>query len=203
MSYSSRMRDRQASEPQICESPTIAMPTLLRNPGIADLPRFGSPGRLGTGRMVRDPHSGRYRRTRLFVLTLGYSRKCVRLLTFPSSRRTWAELHEQTFRRLGGASKTVVMGTLGEGALKPDIYDPVLNPAYRDALADHGAVALPCRVGEGSLKQRPARYCDYRLKPGFFAKYSFSMVVYVQSILARRRGATEIEGTCASRSPRR
>ena len=25
--------------------------------------------------MVRDPASGRYRRTRLFVLTLGYSRK--------------------------------------------------------------------------------------------------------------------------------
>src|SRR5262249_26141859 len=28
----------------------------------------------GYGPMVRDPHSGRYRRTRLFVLTLGYSR---------------------------------------------------------------------------------------------------------------------------------
>jgi len=30
--------------------------------------------------MVRDPQSGKYRRTRLFVLTLGYSRKSVRLL---------------------------------------------------------------------------------------------------------------------------
>ena len=57
----------------------------------------------GSGPMVRDPHSGRYRRTRLFVLTLGYSRKAVRLLTFQSSTRTWAELHEQAFRRLGGA----------------------------------------------------------------------------------------------------
>jgi len=28
----------------------------------------------GTGPMVRDPHSGLYRRTRMFVLTLGYSR---------------------------------------------------------------------------------------------------------------------------------
>ena len=49
----------------------------------------------GSGPMVRDPHSGRYRRTHLFVLTLGYSRKAVRLLTFQSSTRTWAELHEQ------------------------------------------------------------------------------------------------------------
>ena len=34
----------------------------------------------GEGPMVRDPGSGKYRRTRLFVLTLGYSRKSVRLL---------------------------------------------------------------------------------------------------------------------------
>ncbi len=34
----------------------------------------------GSGPMVRDPQSGKYRRTRLFVMTLGYSRKSVRLL---------------------------------------------------------------------------------------------------------------------------
>ena len=33
----------------------------------------------GDGSMVRDRASGKYRRTRLFVLTLGYSRKAVRL----------------------------------------------------------------------------------------------------------------------------
>ena len=48
----------------------------------------------GTGPMVRDPESRKYRRTRLFVMTLGCSRKSVRLLTFRSSSRIWAELHE-------------------------------------------------------------------------------------------------------------
>jgi len=43
----------------------------------------------GTGPMVRDPQTGKYRRTRLFVLTLGYSRKAVRLLVFRSNSRTW------------------------------------------------------------------------------------------------------------------
>jgi transposase len=33
----------------------------------------------GTGPMVRDPQTGKYRRTRLFVMTLGYSRKSVRV----------------------------------------------------------------------------------------------------------------------------
>jgi hypothetical protein len=50
--------------------------------------------------MVRDPYSGRYRRTRMFVRPLGYSRNAVHLLTFQSSTRIWAELHEQAFRRL-------------------------------------------------------------------------------------------------------
>ena len=100
----------------------------------------------GDGAMVRHPQSGKYRRTRLFILTLGYSRKTVRLLTWTSSSRIWAELHEQAFRRLGGAVQLVVLDNLKEGVLTPDIYDPTLNPLYRDVLAHYGAVALPCRV---------------------------------------------------------
>ena len=111
----------------------------------------------GTGPMVRDAQSGNYRRTRLFVLTLGYSRKCVRLLTFQSSTRTWAELHEQAFRRLGGATKTVVLDNLSEGVLKADIYDPALNPLYRDVLTHYGAVALPCRVNDPDRKGKVER----------------------------------------------
>src|SRR6266496_4964917 len=68
----------------------------------------------GDGPMVRHPESGKYRRTRLFVLTLGYSRKSVRLLVFRSSSRTWAELHETAFRRLGGAVRVVVLDNLRE-----------------------------------------------------------------------------------------
>jgi len=100
----------------------------------------------GTGPMVRDPQSGKYRRTRLFVLTLGYSRKSVRLLVFQSSSRTWAELHEKAFRRLGGVVRIIVLDNLREGVLVPDVYDPTLNPLYRDVLAHYGVVGMPCRV---------------------------------------------------------
>jgi hypothetical protein len=100
----------------------------------------------GDGPMVRDPQSGKYRRARLFVLTLGYSRKSVRLLVFRSSSQTWAELHEKAFRRLGGVTRVVVLDNLREGVLTPDIYDPTLNPLYRDMLRHYGAVPLPCRV---------------------------------------------------------
>lgn len=106
----------------------------------------------GTGPMVRDPNTGKYRRTRLFVLTLGYSRKSVRLLTFQSSSQTWAELHEKAFRRLGGVTRTTVLDNLREGVLSPDIYDPTLNPLYRDVLKHYGTVPLPCRVGDPDRK---------------------------------------------------
>jgi len=106
----------------------------------------------GDGAMVRHPVTGKYRRTRLFVFTLGYSRKSVRLLTFESSARRWAELHEEAFRRLGGAVRVVVQDNLREGVLSPDIYDPGMNPLYRDVLAHYGAVALPCRVGDPDRK---------------------------------------------------
>jgi transposase len=106
----------------------------------------------GSGPMVRDPNTGKYRRTRLFVLTLGYSRKCVRLLVFRSSVRVWAELHEKAFRRLGGATRVIILDNLREGVLAPDIYDPSLNPLYRDLLQHYGAVALPCRVGDPDRK---------------------------------------------------
>lgn len=106
----------------------------------------------GSGPMVRDPQTGKYRRTRLFVLTLGYSRKCVRLLVFRSSARVWAELHEKAFRRLGGATRVVVLDNLREGVLTPDIYDAALNPLYKDLLQHYGVVALPCRVRDPDRK---------------------------------------------------
>jgi transposase len=106
----------------------------------------------GSGPMVRDPLSGKYRRTRLFVMTLGYSRKSVRLLVFRSSSQIWAELHERAFRRLTGVTRVVVLDNLREGVLAPDIYDPTLNPLYCDVLQHYGAVPLPCRVADPDRK---------------------------------------------------
>lgn len=67
-----------------------------------------APGReaqvdYGEGPMVRHPETGKYRRTRLFVLTLGFSRKAVRLLVWKSDSKTWSQLHEQAFCRLAAS----------------------------------------------------------------------------------------------------
>ena len=106
----------------------------------------------GTGPMVRDAQTGKYRRTRLFVMTLGYSRKAVRLLVFRSNSRTWAELHETAFRRVGGSCRVLVLDNLKEGVLTPDIYDPTINPLFKDVLAHYGVIAMPCRVRDPDRK---------------------------------------------------
>jgi len=116
--------------------------------------------------MIRDPQSGKYRRSRLFVLTLGYSRKSVRLLVFRSSSQTWAELHEKAFRRLGGVTRTIVLDNLREGVLTPDIYDPTINPLFRDLMKYYGAVALPCRVNDPDRKAYVSYCTSSRLRKG-------------------------------------
>jgi transposase len=128
------------------QRPPEAHPVIVTTPGEEGQVDYG------TGPMVRHPETRTYRRTRLFVFTLGYSRKSVRLLLFKSSTRRWAELHEETFRRLGGAVKVVILDNLREGVLKPDIYDPTLNPLYRDLLTHYGTVALPCRIKDPDRK---------------------------------------------------
>ena len=45
-----------------------------------------------------------------------------------------------------------MLDNLREGVLTPDIYDPALNPLYRDMLQHYGAVALPCRVADPDRK---------------------------------------------------
>jgi transposase len=122
------------------------------HPFIETEPGVESQVDYGEGPLVRHPDTGKFRRPRLFVLTLGFSRKAVRLLAWRSSSKVWAQLHERAFRRLGGATGVVVLDNLREGVLEPDIYDPELNPLYRDVLAHYGARALPCVVRDPNRK---------------------------------------------------
>ncbi len=106
----------------------------------------------GTGPLVLDPETDRHKRTRLFALTLGYSRKSVWLLSWRSSSKIWVDLHERAFRSLGGTTKTLVLDNLREGVIKPDTYDPVLNTLFKAFLEHYDVVAIPARVRDPNRK---------------------------------------------------
>ncbi len=95
---------------------------------------------------------GQYRRPYLFVMTLKFSGKSFRKTVWKTDQETWSRLHEAAWRSFGGCGKYVVLDNLREGVIRPDIYEPELNPVYAAMLQHYGVVADPCRVGDPDRK---------------------------------------------------
>jgi transposase len=106
----------------------------------------------GEGAPTLHPTSGRYRKPRLFVMTLRYSRRSYRQVVWKSGAEVWARLHEQAFRYFGGCCQYVVLDNLKEGVITPDLYEPQINRVYGAMLAHYGVVADPARVGDPNRK---------------------------------------------------
>ncbi len=106
----------------------------------------------GEGALTWDAVARRYKRPRLFVMTLRYSRRSFRRVVWKSGQQEWAQLHEQAFRYFGGAVRYVVLDNLKEGVIKPDLYEPELNAVYAALLAHYRCVADPARVRDPNRK---------------------------------------------------
>jgi len=105
----------------------------------------------GTGALTLHSN-GKYRRPRLFVMTLKYSARAFRKVVWKSSKEMWCRLHEEAFRYFGGCSQYVTLDNLKEGVIKPDIYDPQLNSLYAAVLKHYSVVADPARVADPNRK---------------------------------------------------
>jgi transposase/5S rRNA maturation endonuclease (ribonuclease M5) len=105
----------------------------------------------GQGALVLH-QNGKYRRPRLFVMTLKYSGRAFRKVIWKSSKETWCRLHEEAFRYFSGCPQYVTLDNLKEGVIKPDIYEPDLNPLYAAMLKHYDVVADPARVGDPNRK---------------------------------------------------
>ena len=93
----------------------------------------------GEGAPTRVLGTTRYRKPRLFVATLRYSRRSDRRVVWKSRQETWARLHEQAWRYFGGSCRYVVLDNLKEGVIKPDLcvayLARVLDPDRKGTLA--------------------------------------------------------------------
>ena len=106
----------------------------------------------GEGALTRHPSSGRYRRPRLFVMTLRYSRRSFRRVVWNSSQETWARLHEEAFRYFTGSVSYVVLDNLKEGVITPDLYEPQINRLYAAMLTHYNVIADPARIRDPNRK---------------------------------------------------
>ncbi|MDR3557755.1 MAG: IS21 family transposase, partial [Syntrophobacteraceae bacterium] len=114
---------------------------------------MGEEAQLDYGQGALTLHSnGKYRRPRLFVMTLKYSGRAFRKTVWKSSKETWCKLHEEAFRYFGGCCQYVTLDNWKEGVIKPDIYEPDLNPLYAAMLGHYNVVADPARVCDSDRK---------------------------------------------------
>jgi hypothetical protein len=151
----------------------------------------------GEGALTRSPRTGKYRRPRLFVMTLGNSRHAFRKTVWKSSTEVWCRLHEEAFAHFGGASQTIRLDNLKEGVLKPDIYDPQLNPLYAKMLEHYGVVPLPCRPYAPDLKGKVESAIGYTQKTALKGRRFESIEEHNAYLFHwnERWAATRIHGT--------
>lgn len=106
----------------------------------------------GEGAPCWDAVTQRWKKPRLFVMTLRYSRRSFRRVVWKSGQQEWARLHEEAFRYFGGAPRYVVLDNLKEGVIRPDHYEPELNPVYAQLLAHYRCAPDPARVRDPNRK---------------------------------------------------
>lgn len=151
----------------------------------------------GEGALTRDPRTGRYRRPRLFTLTLSNSRHTFQKAVWNSSTEIWCRLHEEGFAYFGGVARTIRFDNLKEGVIKPDVYDPQLNGLYAKLLEHYGVVPLPCRPYAPDLKGKVESAVGYAQKTALKGR-RFESIEEQNVYLARwneRWAATRIHGT--------
>lgn len=101
---------------------------------------------FGLGAWVVDD-SGKRRRPPLFRAVLSYSRKGYAEAVADQKTDSFLRALENAFRAFGGVSRTVVLDNFKGAVLRPDRYDPELNPKLREFASYYGTVILPCAPG--------------------------------------------------------
>ena len=95
---------------------------------------------------MQDPETGKRRKTWVFIMILSYSRHRFVRFVFGQDSPTWLDCHMRAFSFFRGCPRLLVLDNLKDGVLKPDLYDPTLNPAYAELERHYGFVADPAKV---------------------------------------------------------
>lgn len=98
--------------------------------------------------LLYDPASGRRRKVYAFIATLSHSRHQFVEYVYRQTKESFAASHVRTFEFFGGVPERIVLDNLKSGVLKPDLHDPVFNPAYREMAFHYNCFLDPCRPGE-------------------------------------------------------
>jgi len=95
---------------------------------------------------LRDPEAKRQRDVYIFAGTLSHSRYKFLEFVHVQDQRSFVASHVRMFSFFSGVSRWVTIDNLKSGVLKPDRYDPQINPLYRELAEHYGVFIDPARV---------------------------------------------------------
>jgi transposase len=148
VSYMSVYRYVRSRIKEPCEAVTVRLHSEVGQQAQVD---FGYVG------LMVDPETGKQRKAWAFIMILSYSRHRFVRFVFGQDSRTWIDCHLRAFNYFQGCPQSILLDNLKSGVLKPDLYDPTLNPAYADLERYFGFVADPAKVGMARHKGKVER----------------------------------------------
>lgn len=93
-----------------------------------------------------NPKTGEVVETNLFVAALGASSYIYAEATVDMSEPNWIGSHVRMFEFLRGVPEIIVPDNTKTAVIKPDRYEPDLNPSFAEMAAHYGAAVIPARI---------------------------------------------------------
>jgi transposase len=138
--------------------------------------------------MLYDPDSGVVRKSWVFVMVLGYSRKMFARIVFDQTVPTWLELHIRAFETLGGVPKVVVPDNLKAAVIRAafgaDRDALSIQKSYRELARHYGFVIDPTPPRSPQKKGKVESGVKY-LKRNFLLGSEFADAPEAQARLSK------------------
>jgi len=96
--------------------------------------------------LLRDEAAGRRRKVYAFIGMLSNCRYKYIEFVHSQNQHSFAASHVRMLAFYGGVSRCLIIDNLKSGVLKPDMYDPELNPLYRELAEHYGTFIDTARI---------------------------------------------------------
>lgn len=151
---------------------------------------------FGTGARIKTSE-GKRRKTHVLRVVLSHSRKAYSEACFRQTAEDFLRVLENAFWHFGGVPKTVVVDNLKAAVLRPDWYDPELNPKLQSFAQHYGTVILPTKPRMPRHKGKVERGVGYVQDNGLKAREFSSLEAQNQHLAHWEQNIadTRIHGT--------
>ncbi len=96
--------------------------------------------------LLYDPLTQKNRVVYAFISTLSFSRLKYVEFVYSQNQKSFVASHTRMFEFFDGVPKAIVIDNLKSGVIKPNLYDPHLNPTYQEMAEHYGTFIDAARV---------------------------------------------------------